>query len=312
VGDPTPRIWHSLSMDAAGDVIVAGEAGGMLHVSTDGGSTWNVGASPSGTWTSSATSSTGNRIYAVAYFGNMYLSTDDGANWTALSPASAPWEGIATSADGMHVAAVAQQQPLMLSSDGGATWHNVTMPDGLGDHWWRSVAMSDDGTKIVAVAHTGEIFRTTDGGTTWSSITVSVGGAAVTDTWYRVKTSADGQTIAVVGNTFGGAPGTGIYVSHDGGTTWTKGFDLVADYTFLAMSADGQTIGATVSNMVSGSTTTPGRVVMSSDGGATFTAVTPGSDTNWRAIAMSANGSRVATVAGGFDTGSTGLLYIGQ
>jgi photosystem II stability/assembly factor-like uncharacterized protein len=294
-------------MNSSGSVIVAGEAPGLLHVSTDGGATWNVGASPTGIWTSTATSSTGNRIYAVSYQGSMYMSTDEGATWTTLSPATASWEGIATSADGTHVAAVAQQQQLMLSSDSGATWHNATITGGA-TQWWRGVAMSSDGSVLTAVSHAG-VFRSTDSGATWSLLSVAVGGTAVTDNWYRVKMSADGQTIAIVGNTFSGAPGTGIYVSHDGGTTWTKGFDQVADYTFLAMSADGQWMGATMSDL---NASTPGKVVMSSDGGATFSTVTPGVDTQWRAIALSADGSRAAVAAGAFNVPTAGLLYTGH
>jgi photosystem II stability/assembly factor-like uncharacterized protein len=300
-----------MSMASSGNVIVAGEAGGLLHVSADGGATWTVGNSPNGIWTSSVASSTGSHLYAVSYGDKMYMSTDNGATWTALSPAAASWEGVATSSDGKHVVAVAQQAPLMLSDDFGATWRNVTMPDGTGANWWRNVAMSDNGSVIVAVAHTG-IFRTTDGGATWSAVTVSVGGTVVNDTWYRVKMSADGQTIAVVGNTFGGAPGTGVYVSHDGGATWTRAFDRVADYTYVGMSSDGQVIGVTLSDMTSGSTTTPGRVLLSTDGGATFSQVTPGTDTDWRAIAISGSGARIATAAGGFNTGTTGQLYVGH
>jgi photosystem II stability/assembly factor-like uncharacterized protein len=200
-----------------------------------------------------------------------------------------------------------QNGPLVLSSDGGGSWRRATLPDGQPNHWWRWVSSSADGHALVAVSHDAQAFRSSDYGSTWTRVTVDVGAGAVNETWYRVATSADGQAIAVVANTFGGAPGTGIYVSHDGGTTWTKGDSLVADYTFLAMSADGQRIAATVSNTGS----TRGRVLMSFDGGATFAEVPmPGNDSNWRAIAMSAAGDRLAAATGAFNTGSTGLLYV--
>jgi hypothetical protein len=53
---------------------------------------------------------------------------------------------------------------------------------------------------------------------------------------------------------------------------------------------------------------------MSTDGGATFNALTlPGTDTDWRAIAMSADGNKLAAAAGRFDavapTPATGQLY---
>jgi hypothetical protein len=310
VADATPRIWHSMSMNPAGDVIAVGEAGGTMHVSHDGGATWTTGNSGSATWISSAMSAAGDRIYALQYGGAMVLSRDYGANWTSVSAAgTGGWEAVTTSPDGMRVAAVVQNGPLVLSSDGGASWHTAVMPDGQPDHWWRWIDSSSDGRVLVAVTHNSEVYRSTDYGSTWQWVTVTAGGATVSDRWYRVKLSADGQTIAVVGNSFGGAPGTGIYVSHDGGATWTKGFSLVADYTFLAMSSDGQVIAASVSDTGS----TQGRIMWSNDGGASFTALAmPGSNTNWRAIGMSAAGDRMAAAAGGFDTQSTGLLYTAQ
>lgn len=303
-----PRVWHSLSTDAAGDVIAAGEAGGTIHVSRDGGATWTSGNSPSATWIASAMSSTGSRIYAVQYGGSMFASGDQGATWKPLAAGTGAWESVATSQDGTLVAAVMQNGPLVISKDGGSTWHNAAMPDGQANHWWRWVSSSADGHALVAVSHDAKVFRSTDSGSTWKLLAVAVGGTVVNESWYRVKTSADGQAIAIAANTFGGAPGTGIYVSHDGGTTWARGYSLVADYTFLAMSADGQRIAATVSDTGS----TRGRVVISFDGGATFAQVPmPGGDTDWRAIAMSAAGDRVAAATGAFNTGSTGLLYIG-
>jgi photosystem II stability/assembly factor-like uncharacterized protein len=216
---------------------------------------------------------------------------------------------VATSQDGQRVAAVVQNGAVFLSSNGGATWRTATMPDGLAAHWWRWIDSSADGRVLVAVAHTGDVFRSADAGTTWQRLTVTAGGANVSETWYRVKLSSDGQTIAVVANSFGGAPGKGIYVSRDGGTTWTRGYSMTADYTFLAMSADGRTIAATYSDMGSA----PGGALRSTDGGASFAPLAmPSRDTNWRAIAMSSAGDRAAAAAGGFNTQSSGLLYTGK
>jgi photosystem II stability/assembly factor-like uncharacterized protein len=310
VADSTPRIWHSMSSNPDGTVIVAGEAGGLLRTSHDGGATWTSGNSTSATWISSAMSATGGRIYAVQYGGAMVVSTNFGATWSPVASAgNASWEAVATSQDGTRVAAVVQNGPVLVSSDSGASWRTAAMPDGQAAHWWRWIDSSSDGHALVAVSHNGEVFRSTDYGTSWHAVTVSFGGAAVAESWYRVKLSSDGQTIAIVANSFGGAPGSGIYVSHDGGATWSRNFSLVADYTFLAMSSDGQVIAASLSNTGS----TPGRVMWSGDGGASFTQLAmPGSNTNWRAIAMSSAGDRMAAATGAFNTQSTGLLYTAQ
>jgi hypothetical protein len=60
--------------------------------------------------------------------------------------------------------------------------------------------------------------------------------------------------------------------------------------------------------------TAPGRVLLSTDSGASFAPVTmPGSDTDWRAIAMSADGDKMAAAAGDFQLNpGTGLLYTSQ
>jgi hypothetical protein len=204
------------------------------------------------------------------------------------------------------VAAVVQNGPLVLSSNGGATWHAAAMPDGQANHWWRWIDCSSDCSAIVAVSQNQEIFRSGDYGATWHRVNVTLGSAPVAESWYRVQVSGDGQTIAVVANSFGGASGSGIYVSHDGGATWIRGFSLVADYTFLAVSSDGQRIAATMSDTGS----VRGRVLLSTDGGASFNEVSvPGAITDWRAIVMSAAGDRLAAATGGFNTQTAGLLY---
>jgi hypothetical protein len=54
-------------------------------------------------------------------------------------------------------------------------------------------------------------------------------------------------------------------------------------------------------------------VVLSSDGGATFSTLTmPGTDTDWRAIAMSADATRMAAATGRFVASTVGQLYTSQ
>jgi hypothetical protein len=129
--------------------------------------------------------------------------------------------------------------------------------------------------------------------------------------------SDDGNTIAMAGNSVGGtAAGNGVYVSHDSGASWTRPFSLVADYSAVAMSPNGQIIGVTVSNPnpspdVSAATVAraSGRVLRSTDGGASFSTLTmPGADSDWRAIAMSSDGNKLAA-ATGYYGGVPGQLY---
>jgi photosystem II stability/assembly factor-like uncharacterized protein len=184
--------------------------------------------------------------------------------------------------------------------------------------FWRAIDSSADGLTVVAAEQNGELFRSADGGLTWSALPITIGGAAVTENWYRLKMSDDGQVIALAGNSFGGPiAGTGIYISRDGGQSWAKATNLTADYSAIAMSGNGQVITVSVSNPnpnpPSGAATVArasGRVLRSTDGGATFTALTlPGTDTDWRAAATSADGNKIAVAAGRFDLNATGQLY---
>lgn len=113
----TPRIWHSMSTNTDGTLIVAGEAGGPIHVSRDGGATWTAGDSGNATWISSAPTATGDRIYAVQYGGAMYVTRDYGATWTPItnsnlvySGSGLAYEAVAVSQDGSHIAAVIQNE----------------------------------------------------------------------------------------------------------------------------------------------------------------------------------------------------------
>lgn len=302
-------------------MLVAGEApNGLIWVSADGGANWTPGNSTPGVWIWSDVSDNGALIVAVKFGGGMYTSADQGVTWTRVTsdplvydPAGRAFESVTVSHNGLRIAAVIQDGPIVLSNDGGATWTAGTLPDLPSNRWWRGIDGSADGSVLVAASHNGEVYVSSDAGATWAAVTVAVGtpATAVTETWYRVKMSDDGNTIALAANTFGGslgAPGTGIYVSHDRGATWTRGLSLTADYSCLAMSADGGSIAATLSDL----NATPGQVLLSDDGGASFTPQSmPGTDTNWRAIAMSDNGNRLAAATGQFNTAQAGLLYTG-
>lgn len=320
----TPKMWHWISSNSGGDVLVAGEGPGNLHTSSDGGATWTVGNSPAGfTWISSDMTPTANRIVAVQYGGGLYMSADRGTTWTQITTtdpgvnlSAQSFESVNISQDGLRIVVAVQNGPIYVSSNAGQNWTVATLVGGGAlTGWWRSVDGSADGMILMAADHNGVLYRSTDGGATWATRNVVIGGVTVSDSWYRLKMSADGQDVAVVGNSFGtSAAGTGIYISPDSGATWTKATSLVADYSAVAMSSDGQVITVTVSdpNAAPPAGTPPratGRVLRSTDGGATFAELDlPGAETNWRAVATSYDGNKLAVAAGTFGT-VTGQLY---
>jgi hypothetical protein len=320
-----PKVWHWIASDATGNVILAGEGGGRLNTSSDGGNTWTTGNSPNSIWISADMTAGGERMVAVQYGGGMYASTDHGATWTQLASSNPAvnlsgqaYESVTISQDGRRIVALVQGGPIFVSGDGGATWAQGTTgsPAATLTGWWRAVDGSADGMNLIAADQNGPVYRSSDGGFSWSQIAVTVGGVTAPDNWYRVKMSNDGRTIALVGNSFGGVnAGRGIYVSRDGGASWSRPISLVADYTAAAVSGDGQVITVTVSNpnpnRPAGTVArASGRVLRSTDGGASFTTLaTPASDTDWRAVGMSADGNQITVAAGMVETGEAGQLY---
>ena len=169
----------------------------------------------------------------------------------------------------------------------------------------------------MAVGQDPVAYISTNGGANWAAMPVAVGTPSVAVTnqaWYRVKVSSDGNTIVMVANGFGGSSGDGIYVSKDQGTTFTLAHALVADYSGIAMSADGGVIAVTHSS--NADPAGPGQILMSSNGGTTFAPVTvsvggtPVADAFWRSITMSADATRMAVAAGRFIDNVTGAIYV--
>lgn len=323
----SPDVWHSLSTNEDGSVLVAGEAAlgpatatSYLNTSRDGGATWTEFQN-GGVWIASDVSRTGTRIAAVQYGGGMFISNDSGVSFSQVVAANVPtgnvpYEGVTVSLDGNVIAAVIQTGPLIISRDGGVTWNVAAgAPTSTG---WRAIDSNGDGSVIVAVAEDGAVYRSV-AGAAFAEIPVTVGGTAVTDqNWYRVKVSENGQTIAIAGNSFGAGSGAafpasygdGVYVSRDGGATFTLDSNVVGEYSALGMSYDGQVIGATISNPNNDPGTPSGQILVSANGGAFApVTITGATDRDWRAMAIAGNATRYAVAAGRFLGNAAGQLY---
>ena len=301
----------------AGQADLRGTDTSPLFISTDGGVTFTASTTaPSGIWIASDVSGDGSRIAAVQFQSNgMFLSLDRGATFTQVTlPAgvanNAQFEGVTLSEDGTRVAAVIMGGSIIvgtIASTGVVTW---ATPTGLpATASWRSIDSSADGQVMVAVGQDPVAFISTNGGLAWTALTTAA------QDWYRVKVSANGQTIAMAANSFGtgNVAGDGIYVSKDQGATFTR-TGVAGDYSGIAVSADGGVIAATVSNDNAGAGT--GSVQLSTDGGTSFAALpvavggVAATETQWRSVAMSGDASRMAIAAGRFDADATGQIFL--
>lgn len=172
--------WGSGTIDVSSDgsklVMVQG---GNLYVSTDGGATWNL------------------RITAT---GSIYV----------VNPT--------ISADGTKLAATVSTSDttgsIMTSTDSGATW---TTQAGAGTHHWHGIASSSNGSRLVAgidpdastggSTHNGQVYTSLDSGVTWTQQSGPSPG-----NYRAVGISGDGLKL-IVGSYYNSLINTGVYTA---------------------------------------------------------------------------------------------------
>ena len=170
--------------------------------------------------------------------------------------------------------------------DSGVTWVQETA---LGQHYWGQVASSADGNKLAGV----------DPGLSYAYIWVNNGGGwtnsgdldgGTPQQFNSVVYSSDGKRLIVGGQM------DYIYISTDGGGTWTKSMGAGAGAFTFACSSNGMRIIAADNQNY-----TAGYIYTSYDGGATWTQRPSAGLRCWRGIACTLDGMNiVAGVNGGF------------
>lgn len=290
------RAWQAVASEPEGSVLVAADGAGQLHVSNDAGETWTTGNSPAANWVAvSATRMTWTNpsgaagqvlLAAAAQGGGLYRSTGDG-NWTAVTAASGAnvsnqdWAAVDISEGGSITAAVFNG-PIL----GGPALAPATA-QGSGTvlvRGWRGLARGA-GT-LAAVNQEGEVHVSLDGGLTFAQRNVTIDGVAVNTPWHRVAVSRDGRTLAVAGRA-----ASSLYLSRDAGLTWTRSAAPSGDYTALALSGDGQVVGAALA---------AAGVQLSTDGGASFRGLAmPEGSADWRAFSLSDDGKQLIAASRG-------------
>lgn len=290
------KAWQAVASEPEGSVLVAADGAGQLHVSNDAGETWTAGNSPAANWVAvSATRMTWANpsgaagqvlLAAAAQGGGLYRSNGDG-NWTAVTAASGvnvanqDWAAVDIS-EGGNITAAIFNGPIL----GGSALAPATA-EGSGSvlvRGWRGMARGA-GT-LAAVNQEGEVHVSLDGGLTFAQRNVNVAGVAVSAPWHQVAVSRDGRTLAVAGRT-----ASSLYLSRDAGLTWTRTAAPAGDYTALALSGDGQVVGAALAGA---------GVHLSTDGGASFRALTmPAGTADWRAFALSEDGKQLIAASRG-------------
>ena len=220
-------------------------------------------------------------------------------NWTSSTYGYLPWTGLAVTADGKTIYAALTNGPLFFSTNSGATWSV--------NHWTNyyyttGLSCAPNGKVVAAVTghfSPGKIFVSTDYGVTWPATT-----APLLD-WTSISCSADGRKLVAA------AMNGAVYISNDTGQTWTPHSPSGTKWVSVTSSGDGNQLAVASTN---------GTLAVSVDGGINWTTnnspnsanvtylaaqgirpmlVNSAPQTNWSAVACSADKSRLVAVVGG-------------
>ena len=257
----TTGTFPSLKISSSG-VLYAGDATGTIHRSADNGKTWTTGSvgmplgiidieiSPDGTSLFASTS-----LLSGEGGNGVYTSTDDGATWKHL-----PLSDGVTARDiifkGNVMYVSTKDLGLVKSTDNGVSWlpaSSMVSEKNIG-----AFAITSNGTLLIGVKGGNGVYRSTDDGVAWTltsmpqttrvySLTVAPNGVVFAGTHEQkdgvYRSNDDGVTWQKVpafsssvsytfngtatsdGRIFIGAMDLGIYVSRDGGASWTLSTD---------------------------------------------------------------------------------------
>jgi photosystem II stability/assembly factor-like uncharacterized protein len=245
--------WPSLAASADGSKLFAVSQAfygqnfyGQIYTTTNAGLNWTtnsifglntVSNLSNNIWSSIATSADGTKWVVATTTNWVYVTSDSGMTWTSNSLPNVTLQPLLVrcSADGTKLVVAGTLGPVWVSTNSGAAW---TAPVNAPSAGWQAIASSGDGSKVFLVGSTNSIYRSTDYGFTWQSNSVS--GVTV---WSGITSSADGNKLAAVApnaDLQDIAPGVGIFISTNAGTTWAQDTNQIINKQLsIASSADG-------------------------------------------------------------------------
>jgi photosystem II stability/assembly factor-like uncharacterized protein len=305
------RAWMDVTSSADGTKLVTMVYGGQIYTSTDSGATWTPRDS-NRNWITIDSSADGVNLITAVQNGNIYTSSDSGANWTVRSAVgTANWRVVSMSSDGSKAAIAAFAGRIYTSTDYGATWTPRES-----SRSWYAVTSSADGTKLTAVVEFGQIYSSTDSGVTWFTRD-----SATTRRYFKVASSDDGNRVfaQVLGGqiyTSVSVPTVTIPAPNTTVTSWspTVSWDRsssACQYSYNSIVWSSVPCTGTGSDIPA--PVTKGGVALSvrgmDRGGVVSTSSTSflydyawnphDSSRNWRSVASSADGTKLAAVAQG-------------
>lgn len=263
-------------------------------------------------------------LYAGAFAGGVWKSSDGGASWARLAglPAEETVNAVAVSPTAPGTVLAAGHTALWRSADAGATWKKV-LDQGISQPAMTGFAFDPAAPATVYASADNDgfptgVFKSTDSGATWKPANQGINPNS------RVR----GVAVARDGKAVFAASEDGVYLTTDGGASWTVALPRKAAHS-VATGPDGLVLAGTngdgvlrstdggksweetttdakwIGNIVYAiavSTATPGlcyasipnRVLRSTDGGATWKTFSRGFNwVNFRSLALDEKGGAV-------------------
>jgi microcystin-dependent protein len=223
--------------------------------------------------------------------GGVTLNAGALTNVTSISAGGTSYVGGVTLSGGQITAtgALSTIGPLSITSESTTLLENT----GSGSGGWVSVASSADGQTIFGVRNAGTtIYISRNRSITWVNNTSLTNGF-----WSTVACSSNGQVVVATQNTGGIGYPSAVFISTNGGSTWSAGTQPggSVNYTASAVSGDGSIIIVGVNG---------GGVyrITSADSFTAWTRLDSTINRNWTSLAVSTNGSTYVGTANGIYT----------
>ena len=180
-----------------------------------------------------------NRLFSNAYGGGNFISEDGGLTWEASSKGytGAQIRAVTVHPEQPGIIYAAARSGLFLSSNGGEDWAGISFPP-VKVMEWNAVALNPfEPLHILAGTNwNSDLVISSDGGATWRLTDSGIGDHSQVGVSVLLFAPSDPETVyaATAGYYSAGSfdpstPGSGIHVSHNGGSTWNSANSSLTD-----------------------------------------------------------------------------------